>query len=171
MAFLSTSARGNRRYSTKARCCSGASTNSTTATAATSCTSATPLRTRTTSTRSDRRCGTQRGRVTCNLFLYSPNGKTDGVQVIPISEVAAKDEFLGIKDAIRDDILAAHRVPPALLGIAPKNTGGFGAIEPAARMFVKNELEPPQHRFRELNDWIGEEVVRFEPDGLDTRSG
>lgn len=28
---------------------------------------------------------------------------------IPISEVAAKDEFLGIKNATRDDILALHR--------------------------------------------------------------
>lgn len=102
-----------------------------------------------------------------NLFLYSPNGKKDGVQVIPISEVAAKDEFLGIKDATRDDILAAHRVPPALLGIVPKNTGGFGAIGPAARVFVKNELEPLQNRCRELNDWIGEDVVRFEPYDLD----
>lgn len=98
-----------------------------------------------------------------NLFLYSPNGKKDGVQVIPISEVAAKDEFLGIKDATRDDILAAHRVPPALLGIVPKNTGGFGAIGPAARVFVKNELEPLQNRCRELNEWIGDELVRFEP--------
>ncbi|MGH8076917.1 MAG: phage portal protein [Lysobacter sp.] len=97
-----------------------------------------------------------------NLFLYSPNGKKDGVQVIPISEVAAKDEFLGIKDATRDDILAAHRVPPQLLGIVPKNTGGFGDVEKAASVFAKNELEPLQNRFRELNDWLGDEVIRFD---------
>lgn len=96
-----------------------------------------------------------------NLFLYSPQGKKDGVQVIPISEVAAKDEFMGIKNATRDDILAAHRVPPQLLGVIPTNTGGFGAVAPAAQVFVKNELEPLQNRFCELNDWIGEEVVRF----------
>jgi len=98
-----------------------------------------------------------------NLFLYSPNGKKDGVQVIPISEVAAKDEFLGIKDATRDDLLAAHRVPPQLLGIVPKNTGGFGAMVPAARVFVQNELIPLQNRFLELNEWVGEEVIRFDP--------
>jgi PBSX family phage portal protein len=98
-----------------------------------------------------------------NLFLYSPNGKKDGVQVIPVSEVAAKDEFLGIKDATRDDILAAHRVPPALLGIVPKNTGGFGSPQAAAAVFVKNELEPLQHRFAQLNEWLGTEVVRFAP--------
>jgi PBSX family phage portal protein len=98
-----------------------------------------------------------------NLFLYSPNGKKDGVQVIPISEVAAKDEFLGIKNATRDDILAAHRVPPQLLGIVPNNTGGFGDIGKAATVFAKNELEPLQHRLAELNDWLGEEVIRFKP--------
>lgn len=98
-----------------------------------------------------------------NLFLYSPNGKKDGVQLIPISEVAAKDDFLSIKDASRDDVLAAHRVPPQLMGIIPKNTGGFGDIQRATTVFAKNELEPLQARFRELNDWIGEEVIAFEP--------
>jgi capsid portal protein len=93
------------------------------------------------------------------------------VQVVPISEVAARDEFLGIKDATRDDILAAYRVPFQLLGVVPKNTGGFGAIGPAARVFVKNELEPLQHRFRELNEWIGEEVIAFKPYDLDGDKG
>lgn len=101
-----------------------------------------------------------------NLFLYSPNGKKDGVQVIPISEVAAKDEFMGIKSATRDDILAAHRVPPQLLGIVPNNTGGFGDMGKAAEVFAKNELEPLQHRMAGLNEWIGEEVVRFAPYSL-----
>ncbi|MDR0182394.1 phage portal protein [Lysobacter arvi] len=96
-----------------------------------------------------------------NLFLYSPGGKKDGVQVIPISEVAAKDEFLGIKNASRDDILAAHRVPPQLMGILPNNTGGFGDVVKAAQVFVANELRPLQARFESLNQWIGEEVVRF----------
>ena len=102
-----------------------------------------------------------------NLFMYSPNGKKDGVQVIPISEVAAKDEFLGIKNATRDDILSAHRVPPQILGIVPNNTGGFGDMSKAARVFAKNELEPLQNRLKEVNEWIGEEVVRFAPYALD----
>lgn len=96
-----------------------------------------------------------------NLFLYSPNGKKDGVQVIPVSEVAARDDFLNIKNVSRDDLLAAHRIPPQLMGIVPGNTGGFGAIMPAARVFARNEIEPLQARFRELNNWLGEEVVRF----------
>lgn len=98
-----------------------------------------------------------------NLFLYAPNGKKDGIQVIPISEVAAKDEFFNIKNVTRDDLLAAHRVPPQLMGIIPNNTGGFGDSEKAAKVFSENEITPLQERFKELNNWIGEEVIKFKP--------
>jgi len=97
-----------------------------------------------------------------NLFMYSPNGKKDGIQIIPLSEVAAKDEFLNIKNVSRDDMLAVHRVPPQLMGIIPSNTGGFGDVEKASKVFVRNELIPLQKRFEELNDWIGEEIITFE---------
>lgn len=78
-----------------------------------------------------------------NLFMYSPNGKKDGIQIIPLSEVAAKDEFLNIKNVSRDDdMMAAHRVPPQMIGIMPNNVWGFGDIEKASHVFVKNELVP-----------------------------
>ncbi|MCM2540899.1 phage portal protein [Burkholderia glumae] len=96
-----------------------------------------------------------------NLFVYAPNGKKDGLQLIPVSEVAAKDEFFNIKNVTRDDLLAAHRVPPQLLGIVPSNTGGFGAADTAARVFARNEISPLQARFLSLNDWAGDEIVRF----------
>ncbi|MBR7777357.1 phage portal protein [Undibacterium rugosum] len=101
-----------------------------------------------------------------NVFMYAPNGKKDGIQLIPVSEVAAKDEFFNIKGVTRDDMLAAHRVPPQLLGLVPNNTGGFGAVEPAARVFVQNELEPLQARFMQVNDWLGEEVIKFDSSKL-----
>ncbi|MEJ2418440.1 MAG: hypothetical protein P8Y45_16215 [Exilibacterium sp.] len=91
-----------------------------------------------------------------NLFLYSPNGKKDGVQVLPVSEVAAKDEFLNMKNITRDDQLAGHRIPPQLMGIIPQNTGGFGDVEKAARVFVANELEPLQAAMLEINERVGE---------------
>lgn len=98
-----------------------------------------------------------------NLFMYAPSGKKDGIQVIPLSEVTAKDEFFNIKAVTRDDILAAHRVPPQLMGIVPNNTGGFGATDTAAKVFARHELQPLQSKFAEINDWLGEEVVQFEP--------
>ena len=98
-----------------------------------------------------------------NLFMYAPNGKKDGIQLIPVSEVAAKDEFLNIKNVTRDDQLAAHRVPPQLMGIIPHNTGGFGDAEKAAKVFNINEIMPLQERLKEINDWLGIEVIRFRP--------
>jgi capsid portal protein len=81
---------------------------------------------------------------------------------LSVSDVAAKDEFLNIKGVTRDDVQAGHRVPPQLTGIMPNNTGGFGAIEPAALVFARNELVLLQSQFMALNDWLGIEVVIFE---------
>ena len=96
-----------------------------------------------------------------NLFMYSPNGKKDGIQIIPLSEVAAKDEFLSIKNVSRDDMMAAHRVPPQMMGIMPSNVGGFGDVEKASRVFVRNELIPLQKRLEEINEWLGQEIIKF----------
>jgi len=97
-----------------------------------------------------------------NLFMYSPNGKKDGIPIIPLSEVAAKDEFLNIKNVSRDDMMAAHRVPPQMMGIMPNSVGGFGDVEKAANVFVRNGLTPLQKRLVEVNNWLGEEAVKFE---------
>ncbi|EPJ4165332.1 MULTISPECIES: phage portal protein [Citrobacter] len=106
-----------------------------------------------------------------NLFMYSPNGKKDGIQIIPLSEVAAKDEFLNIKNVSRDDMLAAHRVPPQMMGIIPQNAGGFGDVGKASVVFVRNELTTLQLRMAELNEWLGEDVIRFSPYSLDALMG
>ena len=98
-----------------------------------------------------------------NLFVYAPAGKKDGIQLIPVSEVAAKDEFSSIKNISRDDLLAALRIPPQLMGIVPQNAGGFGSLREAAQVWTENELEPLQARLAQVNEWLGEEVVRFAP--------
>lgn len=41
--------------------------------------------------------------------------------------------------------------------------GGFGSIKEATEIWVMNELEPVQTRLAQVNDWLGEEVVRFAP--------
>lgn len=104
-----------------------------------------------------------------NLFLHSPGGEKDGIQLIPISEVAAKDEVFNIKNVTRDDMLAAHRVPPQLMGIIPNNTSGFGSPDTAAEVFARNELQSIQHKMKSLNDWIGEEVVCFKNYEIQTK--
>lgn len=96
-----------------------------------------------------------------NLFMYAPNGKPDGIKILPLSEVATKDDFFNIKKASQNDLLCAHRVPPQMMGIIPENSGGFGDSVKASQVFVRNELTPLQERFKELNAWFGEVVIRF----------
>ncbi|SUF92802.1 probable capsid portal protein [Salmonella enterica] len=59
-------------------------------------------------------------------------------------------------------MMAAHRVPPQMMGIMPSNVGGFGDVEKASHVFVRNELIPLQVRIKEINGWIGEEIISFE---------
>lgn len=78
-----------------------------------------------------------------NLFVCFPNGKKDGLQLFPVSEVASL------------------RIPPQLMGILPQNAGGFGAIKEAAEVRVENELEVRQSRLKALNEWAGTEMINF----------
>lgn len=105
--------------------------------------------------------GTKGGGNFRSLFVNLPNGGKDSIQILHPGEAAAKDEFLGVKNTTRDDVLAAHRVPPQLLGVVPANAGGFGDVEKADEVFYRNEIQPLQQRFLAINDWIGQEVVRF----------
>ncbi|MBV6694840.1 MULTISPECIES: phage portal protein [Serratia] len=102
-----------------------------------------------------------------NLFFYAPNGKPDGIKIVPLSEVATKDDFFNIKKVSAADLLDAHRIPYQLMGGKPENVGSVGDVEKAARVFVRNELTPLQQRITEVNDWIGEEVIRFKKYTLD----
>jgi len=99
-----------------------------------------------------------------NLFMYAPGGDKDSIKLIPLSEASAKDEFFNIKNVTRDDLLAAHRIPPNLIGIVPAQgtSGGMGAADTATAVFATNEIEPLQRRFMALNDYAGEEIVSFE---------
>lgn len=94
-----------------------------------------------------------------NLFAYMPGGKKDGIQILPISDVTAKDEFSNIKNISRDDLLAAHRVPPQLIGIIPQNNGGFGDVGKAMDVFHAIEIEALWRRFEQINTDLGLQVV------------
>jgi len=98
-----------------------------------------------------------------NLFIHAPKGKKDGVQIIPIAELGAKDEFFNVKRVSRDEMLSAHRTPPQLVAIVPENNGGFGDVSKAMDVFYPNEIEPIALRMLELNDWLGVRAIDFEP--------
>ncbi|HCT1664995.1 TPA: phage portal protein [Enterobacter hormaechei] len=96
-----------------------------------------------------------------NLFFYAPNGKADGIKIVPLSEVATKDDFFNIKKASAEDLMSAHRVPPQMMGIVPNNTGGFGDVQKAAQVFVRNELTPLQQMITQVNSWLGCDIISF----------
>lgn len=102
-----------------------------------------------------------------NLFFYAPNGKPDGIKIVPLSEVATKDDFFNIKKVSAADMLDAHRIPFQLMGGKPENVGSLGDVEKVAKVFVRNELIPLQDRIREVNHWMGQEVIRFKKYALD----
>lgn len=98
-----------------------------------------------------------------NLFVHAPNGKEGSIKILPIAEAGAKDEFLGIKNATAADVMAAHRVPPQLLGIVPAQGSAFGNPGDATAMFFELEIAPIQAAFLDINAAIGVEAVRYRP--------
>ncbi|CAI0806390.1 phage portal protein, PBSX family [Serratia fonticola] len=102
-----------------------------------------------------------------NLFFYAPNGKPDGIKIVPLSEVATKDDFFNIKKVSSADLMDAHCIPYQLMGGKPENVGSTGDVEKAAKVFVRNKLTPLQVRIKEVNDWPGIEVIRFKKYSLD----
>jgi capsid portal protein len=96
-----------------------------------------------------------------NLYLHIPNGKKDGVTLMPVGETTAKDEFAAIKTISAEDQLAAHRVPPVLLGMVPKNSAGFGNIHEARDSFYAAEIVPMMKRMMRVNAWAGVQALVF----------
>lgn len=89
-----------------------------------------------------------------SLYLNIPNGKKDSVQLIPVGDIATKDEFERIKNTTRADILAMWRMQPALCGAIPENAGGFGDIWKIAEVYFEYETVPMQDRFLQLNQYL-----------------
>lgn len=96
-----------------------------------------------------------------NLFLHMPGENADAVKIMPVGDIATKDDYWNIKISSRNDVLAQHRVPLVLLSIMPETTGGLGKPQDAAIVFAKNEAEPLQKIFEEINSFAGETVIEF----------
>lgn len=85
---------------------------------------------------------------------------------MPFQQITAKDEFMNVKAASRDDVLAAHRGSAATDGGDAGRKSAFGDVEKAARVYAINELMPVMEAMKHINDWLGEEVIRFNPYAL-----
>lgn len=96
-------------------------------------TSVMPHKTKATLIKSVTQCKTQKAPAISATCLSTRRTAKRRCASYSIKRNCGKDEFLNIKNVSRDDMLAAHRVPPQMMGIIPQNTGGFGDVEKAAR--------------------------------------
>lgn len=75
-----------------------------------------------------------------SMLVNIPSGTDEAIQIIPVGDVATKDEFERIKNITRADIIAAHQITPALAGTMPENSAGFGDIEKIDREYTNNKI-------------------------------
>jgi len=87
-----------------------------------------------------------------NLYLHLADGQEGSVKIIPVGDFSTKDEMERIKNLSRDDMIAAHRIPPALAAIIPTNNGGFGDITKIDEVYEKNEVKPVRDLLIEVNE-------------------
>lgn len=89
-----------------------------------------------------------------SMFVHIPGAGEKAVQIIPVGEVGSKDDFERVKNITRNDVLAMWRIQPALAGVMPENTGGFGDIAKVSRVYLENETIPRQQVFESLNNTL-----------------
>jgi PBSX family phage portal protein len=89
-----------------------------------------------------------------SLYLNIPNGKKDSVQLIPVGDIATKDEFERIKNTTRSEILAMWRMQSKLAGVTSDTPGGDGDIEKTARVYFEYETVPMQDNFLKINQFL-----------------
>ena len=76
-----------------------------------------------------------------SMFVNIPNGKEKGIQLIPVGDIATKDEFEKIKNITAQEVLTGHRFPAELAAIIP-NGGTRGDPVKFNAVYSKNEVIP-----------------------------
>lgn len=92
-----------------------------------------------------------------SMFVNIPGGHENAIKIIPVGDFQAKDELEKVKNITRNDIIAAWRMNPALAGIIPENSGGFGDIEKIDRVYTNNEIRPICQLFDLVNQYLRED--------------
>lgn len=100
-----------------------------------------------------------------NILVSIPGGNEKSLQLLPLSDIAAKDEFYTIKNLSDEDVAMIHRVPLILLSIHPKTAGGFGKPSEAAQNYYITEMTPIINRLKSINERL--EINLFDFNSLD----
>ena len=86
------------------------------------------------------------------LLSSLPGVAVTSVKIDGVGDFSTKDELERIKNISRDDIIAAHRIPPAMASIIPTNTAGFGDITKVDAVYFRNEIVPIREVLLEVNE-------------------
>jgi PBSX family phage portal protein len=98
-----------------------------------------------------------------NMYLHIPNGREKDIQILPVGDFSTKDELEKIKNISRDDIIAAHRIPPAMASIIPTAAGGLGDVTKVDAVYQRNEVQPVREVLLEINEHLPvTKQIRFE---------
>jgi len=89
------------------------------------------------------------------MLLHIDRAGKVTIQIKPVGDFSTKDDLEKIKNISRDDIIAAHRMPPALVAIIPENqTSSFGDIEKIDAVYQRNEIAPIRDGLLEINQYL-----------------
>lgn len=77
-----------------------------------------------------------------SMFVNIPNGKEKGIQLIPVGDIATKDEFERIKNITAQDILVGHRFPAGKGGLMPQPGSNFPDPIKVGIEYAKDEIIP-----------------------------
>ncbi|WED29033.1 phage portal protein [Vibrio sp. DW001] len=77
-----------------------------------------------------------------SMFVNIPNGAEKGIQLIPVGDIATKDEFERIKNITAQDILVSHRFPIGKAGLIPEGTTNLGDPIKIGSEYAKDEIIP-----------------------------
>lgn len=77
-----------------------------------------------------------------SMFVNIPGGAEKGIQLIPVGDIATKDEFERIKNITAQDILVGHRFPAGKGGMMPQPGSTFPDPEKVGREYDKDEIIP-----------------------------
>ncbi|EOB4245193.1 phage portal protein [Vibrio metschnikovii] len=82
-----------------------------------------------------------------SMFVNIPNGQEKGIQLIPVGDIATKDEFERIKNITAQDIFVGHRFPAGMGGMIPQQ--GTNTPDPVkvSQVYDRYEVIPVCKRF------------------------
>lgn len=77
-----------------------------------------------------------------SMFVNIPGGAEKGIQLIPVGDIATKDEFERIKNITAQDIFVGHRFPQGMGGMQAQSDSNMPDPLKVSRVYDKYEVIP-----------------------------